>query len=60
MNFDHSHPAIIKQIRPTEYWARLSERTDLLQMHELIKAALGQVKECVADALGKSQSNMFQ
>lgn len=36
MNFDHSHPAIIKQIRPTEYWARLSERTDLLQMHELI------------------------
>ncbi|MDP6037523.1 MAG: xylose isomerase, partial [Candidatus Latescibacteria bacterium] len=36
MKFDHSHPAIIKQIRPTEYWARLSERTDLLQMHELI------------------------
>jgi hypothetical protein len=36
MNFDHSHPAIIKQMRPNEYWARLSERTDLLQMHELI------------------------
>ena len=36
MNFDHSHPAIIKQIRPDAYWARLSERTDLLQMHELI------------------------
>ncbi len=36
MNFDHSHPAIIKQLRPHEYWARLSERTDLLQMHELI------------------------
>ena len=36
MNFDHSHPAIIKQLRPHEYWERLSERTDLLQMHELI------------------------
>ena len=36
MNFDHSHPAIIKQLRPNEYWERLSERTDLLQMHELI------------------------
>ncbi len=36
MNFDHSHPAIIKQIRPADYWSRLSERTDLLQMHELI------------------------
>ena len=36
MNFDHSHPAIIKQIRPPDYWASLSKRTDLLQMHELI------------------------
>lgn len=36
MNFDHSHPAIIKQIRPEEYWARLSDRMDLLKMHELI------------------------
>jgi sugar phosphate isomerase/epimerase len=36
MNFDHSHPAIIKQIRPAEYWERLSERLDLLQMSELI------------------------
>lgn len=36
MNFDHSHPAIIKQIRPHQYWERLSERTDLLRMHELI------------------------
>ncbi|MBI4531750.1 MAG: xylose isomerase, partial [Candidatus Latescibacteria bacterium] len=36
MNFDHSHPAIIKQIRPAEYWDRLSERLDLLQMGELI------------------------
>ena len=36
MNFDHSHPAIIKQLRPDEYWARLSERVDLLRRHELI------------------------
>ncbi|MDA0748908.1 MAG: xylose isomerase [bacterium] len=36
MNFDHSHPAIIKQLRPADYWARLSERVDLWQMGELI------------------------
>ena len=36
MNFDHSHPAIIKQLRPPSYWERLSQRIDLLRMSELI------------------------
>ena len=36
MNFDHSHPAIIKQLRPASYWERLSQRIDLLRMSELI------------------------
>ena len=36
MNFDHSHPAIIKQLRPSDYWPRLSDRLDLWQMSELI------------------------
>ena len=36
MNFDHSHPAIIKQIRPPDYWKRLSARSDLWRMSELI------------------------
>jgi hypothetical protein len=36
MNFDHSHPAIIKQLRPANCWERLSERLDLWQMSELI------------------------
>ena len=36
MNFDHSHPAIIKQLRPPTYWKRLSERLDLFLMAELI------------------------
>ena len=36
-NFDHSHPAIIKQLRPTNFWERISEyRPDLLKMSELI------------------------
>jgi len=37
MNFDHSHPAIIKQLRPANFWERISEyRLDLLQKGELI------------------------
>jgi sugar phosphate isomerase/epimerase len=36
MNFDHSHPAIIKQLRPSDYWPRLSDRLDLWQMSDLI------------------------
>lgn len=36
MNFDHSHPAIIKQLRPAEYWSRLNEREDLWQASRLI------------------------
>ena len=36
MNFDHSHPAIIKQIRPHDYWKRLGVHLDLLKMGELI------------------------
>ena len=36
-NFDHSHPAIIKQLRPTNFWERIAEyRPDLLNMSELI------------------------
>ena len=36
-NFDHSHPAIIKQLRPTNFWERIAEyRPDLLKMSELI------------------------
>ncbi|NKB68357.1 MAG: xylose isomerase [Candidatus Latescibacteria bacterium] len=36
MNFDHSHPAIIKQVRPDAFWDRLKGRLDLLRMSELI------------------------
>ncbi len=37
MNFDHSHPAIIKQLAPAHFWLRLSERRlDLFKMSELI------------------------
>lgn len=36
-NFDHSHPAIIKQLRPNTFWERIAEyRLDLLQMSEMI------------------------
>ena len=31
MNIDHSHPAIIKHLRPEEFAERLLDRTDLLQ-----------------------------
>ena len=36
MNFDHSHPAIIKQVRPRDYWKRLSGRLDILRRGELL------------------------
>lgn len=37
MNFDHSHPAIIKQLRPETFWPRIAEfRPDLLSSSELI------------------------
>ncbi len=37
MNFDHSHPAIIKQLRPNTFWPRIAEfRLDLLKMSEMI------------------------
>lgn len=37
VNFDYSHPAVIKQLQPDHYWKRLSEyRIDLLQSSELI------------------------
>jgi hypothetical protein len=37
VNFDHSHPAIIKQVRPASFWERLSEfQPDLLKASELI------------------------
>ncbi len=36
-NFDHSHPAIIKQLRPANFWERIAEyRPDLLKASELI------------------------
>ena len=36
-NFDHSHPAIIKQLRPNNFWERIAEyRFDLLAASELI------------------------
>jgi hypothetical protein len=36
MNFDHSHPAIIKHLAPKHYWDRLGVRLDLLTMGEFI------------------------
>jgi hypothetical protein len=36
MNFDHSHPAIIKHLAPNAYWDRLGVRLDLLTMGEFI------------------------
>lgn len=36
MNFDHSHPAIIKHLHPGNYWERMGLRLDLLRMGELI------------------------
>lgn len=36
MNFDHSHPAIIKHLAPSAYWERLGVRLDLLTMGEFI------------------------
>jgi hypothetical protein len=36
MNFDHSHPAIIKHLTPDAYWPRLGVRLDLLTMGEMI------------------------
>jgi hypothetical protein len=36
MNFDHSHPVIVKQLRPPSFWSRLAEhRLDLFKMQEL-------------------------
>ncbi len=36
MNFDHSHPAIIKHLHVGNYWERLGVRLDLLTMGEMI------------------------
>lgn len=35
-NFDHSHPAIVKQVRPADFAQRLLYRKDLLRMSDLI------------------------
>ncbi|MEW6756337.1 MAG: xylose isomerase, partial [Candidatus Latescibacterota bacterium] len=35
-NFDHSHPAVVKQVRPADYAARLLYRPDLLQLSRLL------------------------
>ena len=37
VNFDYSHPAIVKHLRPEDFWSRLSEyRVDLFQASELV------------------------
>lgn len=36
MNFDHSHPAIIKHLSPDAFWERLGVRTDLLHLSEMM------------------------
>jgi hypothetical protein len=36
MNFDHSHPAVIKHLNPSNYWSRLGVRLDLLKHCELL------------------------
>jgi hypothetical protein len=36
MNFDHSHPAIVKHIYPHTYWPRLGVRLELLRYSEMI------------------------
>ena len=35
-NFDHSHPAIVKQVRPADFAKRLIYRPDLLRMGDLM------------------------
>ena len=35
-NFDHSHPAIVKQVRPHDFAKRLLYRKDLLRMSDMI------------------------
>ena len=35
-NFDHSHPAIVKQVRPPDFAKRLIYRPDLLRMGDLL------------------------
>ena len=32
MTFDFSHPAVIKHLAPSNYWPRLAERVDLIQL----------------------------
>ena len=37
VNFDYSHPAIVKHLRPDDFWSRLSGyRVDLFQSSELV------------------------
>jgi len=37
VNFDHSHPAVVKHLSPDNFWERLSEyRVDLFKQSELI------------------------
>lgn len=32
MTFDFSHPAVVKHLAPSNYWSRLAERIDLIQL----------------------------
>lgn len=56
-NFDHSHPAIIKQLRPNTFWPRIAEfRPDLLKAGELIHLRTFTGSHCqtpVTDGRGK-------
>ncbi len=36
MNFDHSHPAIVKHLHAGNYWERLGVRLDLLRLGDLL------------------------
>jgi hypothetical protein len=55
-NFDHSHPAIVKQVRPADWGTRLLYRPDLLRMSELIHLRTFTGSHCqtpVTDGRGK-------
>jgi hypothetical protein len=55
-NFDHSHPAIVKQVRPPDFGTRLLYRPDLLKMSEMIHLRTFTGSHCqtpVTDGKGK-------
>jgi len=55
-NFDHSHPAIVKQVRPHDFAKRLLYRKDLLRMSDLIHLRTFTGSHCqtpITDGRGK-------